>query len=123
MPTPQVAYQQLLEVRYFAFGGVGFAPVTSEGEMAYRAIVGSTNGLELFSTALTNGNPHTKLYALCGLRQLAPERFEAAADSIARTNSQVITASGCLVGPEPASNVVHRISHGYYDKYLTWPKS
>ena len=59
--TPQQAYEQLLSVRCFAFGGVGFAGVTSEGERAYRAIAGGTNALALFSAVLTNGNAPAKL--------------------------------------------------------------
>src|SRR6266568_1226803 len=76
-PTPQQAYEQLLSVRCFAFGGVGYAGVTSEGEKAYRAIASGTNALALFSAALTNGNAQAKLYALCGIRQFAPRTFEA----------------------------------------------
>ena len=47
-PTPEHAYEQLLAVRCFAFGGVGYAGVTSGGEIAYRAIAGSTNAVALF---------------------------------------------------------------------------
>src|SRR6266545_1138369 len=90
-PTPQQAYEQLLSVRRFAFGGVGYAGVTSEGETAYRAIAAGTNALALFSAALTNGNAQAKLYALCGLRQFAPRTFEAHSKSWLIANPQVET--------------------------------
>src|SRR6266576_3343418 len=49
--TPQQAYEQLLSVGCFAFGGVGYAGVTSDGEKAYRAIAGGTSALALFAAA------------------------------------------------------------------------
>ena len=117
-PTPQQAYEQLLSVRYFAFGGVGYAGVTSEGEMAYRAIAAGTNALSLFSAALTNGNAQAKLYALCGIRQFEPSTFDALAKSLLSANPQVETLRGCIMRHEFATNVVARISSGAYDVYF-----
>jgi len=117
-PTPQQAYEQLLSVRCFAFGGVGFAGVTSEGEKAYRAIAAGTNALALFSAALTNGNAQAKLYVLCGIRQLAPLTFDAHAKSLLIANPEVETVSGCLMRREFATNVVARIASGTYDVYF-----
>src|SRR6185369_13177997 len=117
-PTPQQAYEQLLSVRCFAFGGVGYAGVTSEGEKAYRAIAGSTNAVALFSAALTNGNAQAKLYALCGIRQFAPRTFEAQSKSLLSANPQVETMSGCMVSNEFATNVVARIASGSYDVHF-----
>ena len=117
-PTPQQAYKQLLSVRCFAFGGVGYAGVTSEGEKAYRAIAAGTNALALFSAALTNGNAQAKLYALCGIRQFAPRTFEAQSKSLLSANPQVETMSGCMVSNEFATNVVARIASGSYDVHF-----
>jgi len=121
-PTPQQAYEQLLSVGRFAFGGVGYAGVTSEGEKAYRAIAGDTNALSMFSAVLTNGNAPAKLYALCGIRQFAPRMFEAHSKSLLIANPQVETMSGCLVSHEFATNVVARISSGSYDVHFKKPK-
>ena len=54
--TVKQAYDQLLSVQFFAFGGVGFAGTTSEGEKAFRAVAASTNALELFTAVLEHGN-------------------------------------------------------------------
>lgn len=121
-PPPQQAYEQLLSVRCFAFGGVGFAGVTSEGEKAYRAIADGTNALALFSAILTNGNAPAKLYALCGLRQLSPRTFDTHAKSLLTANPQVETMSGCLVMNEFSTNVVARIASGSYDVHFQKPK-
>ena len=117
-PTPQQAYEQLLSVRCFAFGGVGYAGVISKGEKAYRAIAGSTNAVALFSAALTNGNAQAKLYALCGIRHFAPRTFDAHSKSLLIANPQVETMSGCLVSNEFATNVVARIASGSYDVHF-----
>src|SRR3974390_1543813 len=89
------AYQELLSVRQFAFGGVGFAGVTSRGELAFYAIAARTNDLELFSSALKNGNPQAKIYALCGIRRVAPQAFPAKAKAFRSSGVAVETASGC----------------------------
>src|SRR2546427_821043 len=61
--TPQQAYEQLRSIKCFAFGGVGYAGTTSKGEVAFRAVAASTNGLQLLTTTLTNGTVEAKLYA------------------------------------------------------------
>ena len=121
-PTPEQAYEQLLSVRCFAFGGVGYAGVTSEGEKAYRAIAGGTNALALFSAVLTNGNAPAKLYALCGIRQLSPRAFDTHAKPLLIANPQVETMSGCMMSHEFFTNVVARIASGMYDVYFKKPK-
>ena len=117
-PSPEQAYQQLLSVGRFAFGGVGYAGTTSEGEIAYRAIAASTNALQLFSAALTNGNPQAKLYALCGIRGIAPREFAEHARVVMDSTPQVQTMQGCIVDREATSNVVARIASGSYDLYI-----
>ena len=121
-PPPQQAYEQLLSVRCFAFGGVGYAGVTSEGEKAYHAIAGGTNALALFSAALTNGNAPEKLYALCGIRQLSPRTFDTHAKPLLMANPQVETMSGCMVMNEFFTNVLARIASGSYDVHIKQPK-
>ena len=121
-PTPQQAHEQLLSVRHFAFGGVGYAGVTSAGERAYRSIASGTNALALFSAALTNGNAQAKLYALCGIRQLSPRTFDTHAKPLLIANPEVETMSGCLVRREFATNVLARTASGSYDVYIKNPR-
>lgn len=118
-PTPEQAYTNLLTISRFVFGG-SFGPDggPSQGERAYRAIAASTNAVQLFSAAFSNGNTQAKCYALCGFRQFKPSIFESYAGSLRATNPFVdITFSdhGRLA---LASNIVARISSGYYDVYL-----
>jgi len=116
--TADEAYQQLLFTKFFAFGGVGFAGTTSEGERAFHAIAASTNALELFTTVLAQGNAQSRLYALCGIRRLAPEKFNVLAKPIVVANPKVSTMAGCVGRDDRASNVVAHIAGGLYDFYI-----
>ena len=115
-PEPLMeAYDQLLSAKVFAFGGVGFAGVLSEGEKAFHIVAGSTNALDLFKAAVENGTPEARMYALCGIRKLAPDKVDAYAKPLQSANPTVVTMSGCLGSEEAASNVVTRIVAGSYD--------
>ncbi len=116
--TPQQAYEQLLSVRVFAFGGVGYAGTTSEGERAFHAMLASPNAARLFRAALTNGTSEAQLYALCGLRRLERGAFDRHSARILAANPSVRTMSGCIQTDERASNVVARIGSGHYDLWL-----
>lgn len=118
LPTLEQSYEQLLSVREFAFGGIGYAGETSKGEMACRAIGSATNTLHLFLGALTNGNAQAKLYALCAVHQLAPETFDARARFVISANPKSMTMEGCIMSRDWTSNVVAKIAKGSYDFYF-----
>jgi len=114
-PILQQAYEQLISVRSFAFGDVGLARTTSQGESCFRTIAATTNGLPVFSAALTNGTAEARLYALCGIRHLAPEQFDALAAPITGANARVSLMVGCIQMQMRASNIVAQIKSGSYD--------
>ena len=119
--TPQQAYEQLLSVPCFAFGGVGYAGTPSDGERAFHTILASPNAARLFRAALTNGTSEAQLYALCALRRLERETFDHHSARIMAANPSVRTMSGCMQTDERASNVVARIGSGQYDLWLGRP--
>jgi hypothetical protein len=110
----QIAYEELISTRCFSFGGAGYGVWGSTAELAFHSIMSTTNALETFSRVLTNGTPEAQLYALCGIRNLAPENFERSALSLLASNPKVDEAGGCFFWQEPASNVVQRIRGGAY---------
>jgi len=118
LPTPQQAYTNLLTVRHFVFGGE-FGPDGGPplGERYYRAIASTTNAAGLFSAVFTNGNAQAKLYALCGIRQFAPDMFESYAGPLRAANPLVDITFGDQIKYAPASKLITRISSGYYDVY------
>jgi hypothetical protein len=118
------AYQSLLEVQVFAFGGVGFGGITSECEKAFRTILASTNALRLLQKTLANGSNEAKLYSLCGLRHLDKPSFESASKALVAADPKVTTMVGCFVGHEKAATIVKRIADGGSDIHTsaTWPR-
>jgi len=119
--SPQEGYQRLIAVKLFAFGGIGIAGQTSQGELAFRAVLKSNNAVEQFRAVLSEGTDAAKLYALCGIRVLDRSAFETEAAALRRANPAVTTMSGCMIGHEKAGDVVQEIATGVYDLYL--PKS
>ena len=113
------AYERLITVKEFAFGGVGFAGTTSEGEKALRMILASTNALSLFRSALSKGSSEAKLYALCGLRQLDRPSLEKESTALVKADLEVTTMSGSIVRHERAATVVKRIAAGMYDGQIS----
>jgi hypothetical protein len=119
----QQAYDRLLSVKAFAFGEVGGAwtppqtRLTSEGERCLRTPAASTNGLPLFKAALTNGTTEARLYALIGIRHLAPQQFDTLAAPTIAANPRVRLRIGDIGMVMSASNIVAQIKKGFYEEY------
>lgn len=69
---------QLALTPTFAIGQVGFIGHISHGEQIYRRILRSPSGFRIFNEMLrgTLATPEARLYAACGIRQLAPAAFD-----------------------------------------------
>jgi hypothetical protein len=121
-PEVKTPYEELLQAHTFAFGGVSYNGGTSSGEAAFRSILEQSNGLQIFSAVLTNGTPEGKLYSLCGIQQLAPERFESAAKFLMNSTTNVTVMRTCFRWREPLSNAVNSVrqmrKRHYEDVYL-----
>ena len=62
--------QTLSSIHDFAFGGIGVAGTTSEGEVAFRQIYNRPSATDDFLKLLNSGNSQAKCYALVALRSL-----------------------------------------------------
>jgi hypothetical protein len=109
---------QLRSISYFAFGGVGVAGTTSQGEVAFRQVLQSPTAKENFLLLLKTGNPQGKCYALAGLRASDRKRFEADVAAFEKDQTPVDTIGGCIAVTLPMSGVVANIRAGHYDLYL-----
>lgn len=114
------AVAALSKIKRFAFGGVGYAGTTSEGEKLFRAILAERDALAKFRTILAKGTAEAKLYALCGIRALDKKALDDAASDLKKQNSVVETIQGCILDKEQSSKVIQRIAGGRYDSY--WSK-
>jgi hypothetical protein len=119
-PQDQVASRQLSSTKVFAFGGTGYAGKISDGEIDFRAIYSQPHAIALgqFEDLYVNGNPEAKSYALAGIRQLAPARFEALKKSLVGSSLSVITMSGCIIEEKPLTTVAAEIDKGDYDYWI-----
>ncbi|MGD0911303.1 MAG: hypothetical protein ABR928_05365 [Terracidiphilus sp.] len=111
---------RLASVKVFAFGGIGFAGETSDGEKDFRIIYSQPHdvALKLFEELFKNGNPEAKSYALAGIRQVAPARFATLKQSLAGSSTKVVTMSGCIVEEKLLTSVADDIGKGNYDYWI-----
>lgn len=112
--TPDLALQRLAEVQIFAFGPVGFAGITSQGEKDYKAVLSRPSAASDFGRLLSAGNAQAKSYALVGIHAIDPEHFKTLSKSFRNSNADVTTESGCIVSHESLGGIFRRIEAGHY---------
>lgn len=105
---------RLSKVGVFAFGGVGFAGVTSEGEKDYRAIMARPSALATFEQLFATGNAQAKAYALVGIRILDVQRFNELSKPLREVPSTITIQNGCLMSHVLFSAVLKGIDAGNY---------
>jgi hypothetical protein len=105
---------RMSKVDLFAFGGVGFASVISQGETDCRLILSRPFAEANFEKLFAAGNPQAKCYALVGIRKLNPERFKALSSSLRSSKTKVSTMRGCMMSHETIAALIQRIQAGEY---------
>jgi hypothetical protein len=116
--SPNDHYQAMLDAKYFAFGGVGFAGTTSPGELGFRQVLNGPDAGTRFEEGFSGATIEGKLYALCGLRATHRSAFDRYVVDLRSDTNQVMTMSGCTGMHEPIKTVVQRIVNGDYDSYF-----
>jgi len=117
---PPPAVERLTTIELFAFGGIGFAGKTSEGEKVFNAVMGRPpeEARRAMQEIFANGSVEAKSYALVGIRRLAPERFETLYQSVAHSQQKVHTMSGCIARAKTLQQIANEIKSGAYDRNL-----
>lgn len=110
--------KRLETISHFAFGGVGAAGTTSEGERMFRQIVERKDSVEQLEKLLDCGNAQAQCYALVGLHALSPADFAAHARRFAKSRQDVSMITGCMMMKQSLAAVVGSIAAGHYDRYL-----
>jgi hypothetical protein len=113
-PKPDDVVAHLSKTEVFAFGGVGFAGTTSGGEKDFKTILSRPTALADFETVFSSGNAMAKAYALVGIRDLKPERFQALAASVRDSKEKVVTMHGCIMDRETFAAIIKQIDAGQY---------
>jgi hypothetical protein len=117
---PAVIVQRMTAEGIFAFGGVGYAGVTSEGEKDFRQILTlpPEQATDAFEKLYAEGNSQAKSYALAGLRKLDRARFEELRASLESSTARVQTMRGCIISDEPLREVAEDLAAGKYDSWM-----
>ena len=110
--------QTLSSIHDFAFGGIGVAGTTSEGEVAFREIYNRPSAKDDFLKLLNAGNPQARCYALVALRGLSPQIYSSEIEKYKKDKTKVTTIGGCMIAVFPMSSVATNIEAGYYDSYI-----
>ena len=114
--TVDTTFDRLAKVHLFAFGGVGYAGVTSSGEKDYRAMLARPSALADFERLYSSGNLQAKCYALVGIRKLNPQRFKELAQFSRSSKEQVGTMHGCVISAELLGAIIKQIESGMYSR-------
>ena len=108
----------VLHTRTFNLGGVGFAGTISPGERYLFEVISLPDAVRQLEFTFANGSIAAKCYALCGLRIVAPERFEERARQFALSGEVVAVDYGCVRNPHTAADVARAITDGWAYRYL-----
>ena len=107
-------FERLAKVEVFAFGGIGYAGVISQGEKDYEAIFSRQSAAADFERLYATGNLQAKAYSLVGLRLLKPDKYRELSTLLRDSQTEVQTMHGCISGHEFARVVVEQIEAGRY---------
>jgi len=114
------ATKALSSAGVFAFGGVGFAGKTSQGEIAFKAILAEPprEALADFEKVFASGDASAKSYALVGIRKLDRDRYKQLLRAVEASHDTVLTERGCIVSRETLGVVAGEIDAGHFDAWL-----
>jgi hypothetical protein len=108
--TVDAAVNRLATIGQFAFGGVGFAGVTSRGETDFKFVLAQPQptARNAFERLYAIGNPQGKSYALSGLKKVAPKRLAELVATVAKSTEEVEVMRGCIISREPFLKLQNR---------------
>ena len=119
MAGDKAEVKTLSEIPLFAFGGIGAAGITSNGEIAFHSVFSSDTAEADFLQVLKTGTPQAQCYALLGLRLKNRAAFDEQVKQFTASKKQVNTCAGCMLGSSPMQSVVANIERGTYDTQAT----
>ena len=107
---------RMAQVNLFAFGGVGFAGVISEGERDYRLILSRPSAADDFEKLFARGSLEAKCYALVAMHTLNFEKFKTLSSTLRPSRSTVTTMRGCIMSRQTPAALIERIVAGEYSR-------
>jgi len=110
------AVKTLAETPIFAFGGIGYAGITSQGENAFRNVLASDSAAADFLRVVKIGNPQAQCYGLIGLRLKDRAAYDEQVKHFVTSRKEVQTCAGCMMSKQLILSVVANIRNGAFDK-------
>jgi hypothetical protein len=110
------ALQEIATVKVFAFGGIGFAGRTSDGETDFRIILAQPRDTALDALYRAD-NPQAKAYALAGIYRIDKDAFKSLRTSWHGSGLTVRTEEGCIVSEESLQKIADQLNAGKYDAW------
>ena len=119
--SDDLAARDLAAAKTFAFGGIGVAGVTSDGERKLRAVLERSDASQQLQASLIHATPAGELYVLVGLRRCDPAAYQKIFRSLAHRNDEVEVARGCMISHEPFNRLLSEVQDGHFDDFLSRP--
>lgn len=115
-----LALNRIASTKVFAFGGIGYAGVTSPGEKDFRMLMAQPKPLALqsFEKLYATGNGQARAYALAGIRELNPAEFNQLMRSMRSSGEKISTMEGCILEQQAFIDVAARLEAGRYDYWI-----
>ena len=108
-------------IDYFAFGGVGFAGIISEGEKKFERLRGRGNALEEFLTWYKNGTSEERAYCMLAFHELDHERYDRLKTELLKGDEGFSHASGCEIYETSWKRMFKDIESGIYRPCIVNP--
>jgi len=112
------AFIRLNKAERFAFGKIGYAAVTSQGEKDLRTLIEGECPTVTLKILYATGTLQAKCYALVAFQKLSKIEFEALLKEMEDEDAEVTTVSGCEILRGPVIQLLKEIKKGAYAKYL-----
>lgn len=121
----QLAVDVLSQATALKSAAVGFAGSTPTEVLAWRLLVEAPFADSLFLRVLSQSQrPAGKLWALAGLRVVAPQVFEREAVTLEAGRIEVQTIVGCSLGTRPVRVVIRELRRFHWVReYLGGPRA
>jgi hypothetical protein len=107
-------YVVVKSTKAFIIGPVGFAGESPQQELAFRAILQSSQGRAQFISLLSTSNLAGQLYALLGLKLLKDPAFDQYIPKYLNDKTEIMTMTGCEFYPTTVEQIARDIQLSKY---------
>ena len=104
----------LSKIDLFAFGPIGFAGTTSEGELALRELMAKPDRKTRLDALLKKGSPEAKCYAIAAYKLLDQKKHRELLQKFANDKTDVTIQGGCIRSDFHMKENIHRMKNGLH---------